>query len=260
MQRQKDLYIKRVKEALEVPTNLLIQANSLRMIQKEEERAENPEPPYEFERWVNIYILTDSEEQLSFWIEEEREWIENAAILAGNMTFIELGLEKSFNPVDEKLLRWMQERSLRTAQLIQGVTDKDVLMTLWDTVYEGHYSIPKFVEGLRESYSFSKKRAEVIARTEVISASRSGQYHGDLQSGLVIGKKWRSALQERTRRGHREADGQIVKMDEPFLVANGKGQLEPLMFPGDYSLGASADNTIQCRCWYKRIFEGEEME
>lgn len=260
MKSERDLYIKRLKEAPEVPTTVLIHANSLRMIQKEGQRAEVPDPPYEFERWVKINILDDSEEQLSLWVEEEREWIESAAVQAGITTFAELGMEISFNERDEHLLRWMQERSLRSAQLIKGVTDEDVLMTLWDVVFDGKYSIPRFVEALTESYSFSKRRAEVIARTEVISAARSGQYHGDVQSGIVIGKKWRSALQERTRPGHRAADGQVVRIDEPFLVANGKGQLEPLLFPGDNSLGAGPDNTIQCRCWYYRILEGEELE
>lgn len=222
-------------------------------------REEIPDPPYEFEKWVNVYILDESEEQLSFWVEEEREWMESAAVTAGTETLISLGVEKIFNARDEKLLRWIQERSLRSASLIKGVTDKDVLMTLWDVVYEGNYSIKKFSEALTDSFAFSDQRAEVIARTEVISASRSGQYHGDIQSGIVIGKKWRSALQERTRPGHREADGQVVALEEPFLVANSKGQLEPLLFPGDSSLGAGPDNTVQCRCWYYRILEGEEM-
>ena len=257
---QRDTYIKRVKEAPEIPTSLIIQANSLRSIQMESKREEIPDPPFEFERWVSVNILNDSEEQMALWIEEGRDWIENAAVTVGSAALSELTAEIIFNAKDEKLLRWLQERSLRSAQLIQGVTDKDVLMTLWDVVFDGNYSVRKFVQALTDSFAFSPHRAEVIARTEVISASRAGQFHGDMQSGHVIGKKWRSANQERTRPGHRMADGQIVPLEEPFLVANKRGQLEPLMFPGDTSLGASASNVIQCRCWYYRILEGEEMK
>lgn len=260
LRNERDLIIQKIKDAPDIPTMVLLEAKSLRMIQKDNQRNEIPDPPFEFEKWVTVNILDDSEEQLSFWVEEERDWMETAAVTAGKEAFISLGVEKIFNARDEKLLRWIQERSLRSASLIKGVTDEDVLMTLWDVVYEGNYSIKKFSDALKESFAFSDQRAEVIARTEVISASRAGQYHGDLQSGIVIGKKWRSALQERTRQGHREADGQIVALDEPFLVANGKGQLEPLLFPGDSSLGAGPDNTIQCRCWYYRILEGEEMK
>ncbi|MBN1631696.1 MAG: hypothetical protein JW990_18225, partial [Thermoleophilia bacterium] len=42
--------------------------------------------------------------------------------------------------------------------------------------------------------------------------------------------------------------GQVRPIAEPFEVANRKGVLEYLMFPGDRSLGASAENVIQCCC------------
>ena len=250
MRRQRNLYIERLKDAPDIPTTVLAEAHSLRSVQRDEK----PEPPTQFEGWVNVYILYDSMDQMEMWIDEEREWIENAAVLAGMQSLLELTTEIEFNERDARLLRWLSERSRRDAQLIQGVTDKDVLLTLWDVVYEGNFSINKASKALRETYSFSPERAETIARTEIISAGRAGQYHGDLQSGMVIGKRWMAAQQERTRDHHRKADGQVVAFDEPFIVDG-----EPLMFPGDSSLGAGAGNTINCRCWYERILEGEEM-
>jgi hypothetical protein len=38
--------------------------------------------------------------------------------------------------------------------------------------------------------------------------------------------------------------GQGILFDEPFVSPSG----DRLMFPGDRSLGASADETVQCRC------------
>lgn len=256
LREQRDLYIDRLEKAPDIPTSVLVEAGSLRSFKREE----TPDPPYQFERWVKTYILNDSGEQLELWVQEGREWIENAAILAGAAALAELDLEMEFNERDERLLRWLSERSRRSAQLIQGVSDEDVLMTLWDVVYEGQFTINKASRALRDSYAFSPVRAERIARTEIISAGRAGQYHGDLQSGMVIGKRWMAAHQDRTREGHREADGQVVAFDEPFYVANGSGQVEALMFPGDTSFGASASNVIQCRCWYERILEGEELK
>ncbi|MFP5116084.1 phage minor head protein [Bacillaceae bacterium C204] len=256
LRNQRNTYIERLKAAPVLPTSVLVEARTLRSIQREDK----PEPPHAFEVWVNSYILTDSPQQLEMWVEEGRDWMQNAAILAGTETLLELAVDVVFNQRDTKLLRWLSERSRRSAQLIQGATDEDVLMNLWDVVYEGHFSINKATAALQESFAFSKGRAERIARTEILSAGRAGQFHGDRQSGIVIGKKWMAAQNERTRRGHREADGQVVAFDEPFYVANGSGQLEPLMFPSDSSLGASASNVIQCRCWYKRILEGEELE
>lgn len=252
---QVNTYIERLEKAPDVPTRALLDIDSLRSIKREE----TPYPSWEFEKWVKVNILTDSADQMELWDELGRDWISQAAAEAGQATLDYLETAMVFNERNETLLRWLQERSLRTAQLIQGVNDERVLMNLWDTVYEGQYSIEKLAKNLREDFAFSKERSRVIARTETITATRAGQFHGDKQSGMVIGKKWRAALQDRTREGHREADGQVVPLDEPFYVANAKGQVEPLLFPGDSSLGSSASNTIQCRCWYKRILEGEEM-
>lgn len=261
LKREKETYIKRLEEAPPIPTMAIVEARALSMVRREENTRENPEPSPDFESWITVNVLNpDYEEQLELWVEESGELMENTAVLFGQIAMLELGAELIFNQTDERLARWLSERSRREAQLIKGATDEDVIMTLWDVVMDGNYSIPKFVEALEESFAFSKQRAERIARTEVISASRAGQYHGDMQSGLVIGKKWMAANQERTRDGHRGANGQVVAFDEPFLVANANGQLEPLLFPGDTSLGCSASNIVNCRCWYKRILEGEELE
>lgn len=257
---QRNTYIERLKEAPDVPTDILMEARTLRMIRQEEQREEKPEPPLSLVAWVNTYITHDTYDQIEMWVQEGREWIENAAVLAGMESLIELDLEMEFNATDTRLVRWIAERSRRSAELIQGVSDESVLMELWDVVYEGKYTIPKAAKALQDSFAFSPARAERIARTEIISAGRSGQFHGDLQSGIVIGKKWRAADQPgRTREGHLEANDQVVAFDQPFYVANGQGQVEALMFPGDTSLGATASNVIQCRCFYTRILEGEEM-
>jgi hypothetical protein len=254
LQSQLDQYLINLRNAPEVPSRMLVDIESMRSLNREDK----PKPPKEFEEWVKVNILKGQEEQLSLWNEEGLDWIEQAAQLAGEATLLELGLEKDFNSRDEQLLRWLTNRANDSAELIQGATDYDVIMTLWDVAYDGKFTIVKFSNALQESFTFSEGRATRIARTEVLNAGRSGQYYADAQSGIVIGKEWKSANQDRTRAGHRAANGQVVKFDEPFLVANGSGVKEELLFPGDHSLGATASNVIQCRCWYKRILQGEE--
>lgn len=86
-------------------------------------------------------------------------------------------------------------------------------------------------------------RSEVIARTEIISASNMGSQAGAMASELPMEKEWLSTRDERTRDDHLEADGQTQDLDEPYEVGG-----EKFMFPGDSSLGASPENIIQCRC------------
>lgn len=90
---------------------------------------------------------------------------------------------------------------------------------------------------------FTERRSVVIARTEVISASNAGSYFAAKQSNLPMKKEWLATKDKRVRDTHEKADGQVREMDEPFNVGRGK-----LMFPGDSSLGAPAEEVIQCRC------------
>ena len=90
---------------------------------------------------------------------------------------------------------------------------------------------------------FSERRSIVIARTEVISASNAGSFFGAKQTGLPLQKEWLATQDKRVRDTHKKVDGQIREMDEPFNIGRGK-----LMFPGDSSLGAPKEETIQCRC------------
>ena len=66
-------------------------------------------------------------------------------------------------------------------------------------------------------------------------------YVAATKMGIEMEREWVSALDARTRPEHAEADGQVVGVDEPFIVGG-----EKLMFPGDRS--GSGWNIYNCRC------------
>lgn len=243
LQEEMDIIVENLKNAPEMPTRLLAEMYS---------RADIDEPIKAFIDWVKKYILK-SKDRTEIWAEKLLEWLKRISRKTGEVTLAELTTDIEFNDKDEKLLRALQERSLRQAELIQGVTDEDVIKTLWDVVMDEKYTIQKATAALQESFAFSKSRAQTIARTEILGAARTGQFYGDVQSNMVIGKTWRSAHDSKTRDAHAAADGQTVRFDETFVVGG-----EELMFPGDTSHGATAKNVIQCRCFYTRILKGEE--
>lgn len=95
-------------------------------------------------------------------------------------------------------------------------------------------------------------RATVIARTESINALRAGRDEGIRQaieqgamSRDATTKVWDSSGDARVRPDHVQMDGQEVAIDEAFVAPDGS----LLMYPGDTSLGASAAQTVQCRCF-----------
>lgn len=56
-------------------------------------------------------------------------------------------------------------------------------------------------------------------------------------------KQWVTVGDERVRDLHVRVNGQIKPINQPFVVND-----ERLMYPGDNFYGASANNTINCRC------------
>lgn len=80
-----------------------------------------------------------------------------------------------------------------------------------------------------------------IVRTEghrVQVESANDAQHDAKAKGADIVKQWDAALDDRTRESHRQVDGEIRELDEPF--SNG------LMYPSDPSGGA--EEVVNCRC------------
>lgn len=252
-----DKIIALVEAAGMPPSDVLVDANTLRLKYAGRPTAVKPAPPDLFSFWVKSIVLNDGffSQQLNLFTDLLAGIVRGAATISGVSTLLELGTGTQFNTKDRALLQYITTQSERSASLIRGESDKRVIQSLWDVVYEGDYTIPKATERLQQDYGFSKKRAKVIARTEIIGASHKGQYVADTQSGIVIAKTWQSALDGKTREAHVKADQQTVAFDQPFKV---KG--EYLLHPSDQSLGASPGNVIQCRCWYSRILQGEKWE
>jgi len=95
-----------------------------------------------------------------------------------------------------------------------------------------------------------KYRGDVIARTESIDALRAGHHEslrqateaGDVKEGDVT-REWDATGDRLTRPTHSRADGQKRQGNAPFDVGGYQ-----LRYPGDSSLGAPAEERVQCRC------------
>jgi uncharacterized protein with gpF-like domain len=90
-----------------------------------------------------------------------------------------------------------------------------------------------------------KNRAALIARTETHNAAMYANhaYHKKVKDdyGVKMLKQWVSAGDLRTRSAHAAANGQVVDMDEDFIVGG-----VPMAYAGDPKGGAK--NVINCRC------------
>lgn len=149
-----------------------------------------------------------------------------------------------------------------TKLAIAGEKDKAVILRkleseLTTALLKGE-SIPQMAKRLKNVSEGYLSNTVRIARTETTRVENSAKMDVGEQGkkyGYNMWKRWISTDDERTRQAHLDADGQEVPQDEPFVVDG-----EELMFPGDISLGASAANTINCRCTMVNFIKEKEDE
>jgi len=112
------------------------------------------------------------------------------------------------------------------------------------------------IDRMAQQYSnkLLRQRGETIARTETLKALNAGRQealdqlienpNNDVRAEDVV-RAWDSAGDARTRETHAAADKQDpVPQGQPFIVGG-----YSLMYPGDTSLGAPAEEVINCRCY-----------
>ncbi len=104
----------------------------------------------------------------------------------------------------------------------------------------------------RYSARLIQLRGEVIARTEGLPAIRAAKREAYQQlvddgrvDAMAIVRDWVTTKDGRQRDTHDAMGGQEVRgLDAPFVSPRGA----MLLYPGDTSLGAGADEIIACRC------------
>lgn len=99
--------------------------------------------------------------------------------------------------------------------------------------------------GLKKgAFKTAAQRADTIARTELNRVANLGTLKRLEDSATripTLGKEWHSAHDPRVRPTHSKADGQVVPVNEPFLVGGHKA-----MHPLDPDL--PAEESVYCRC------------
>jgi HK97 family phage portal protein len=147
--------------------------------------------------------------------------------------------------------QWMgfirQDLLTEAADKISGIgaATKTQIRRVLDAAVESGSSLLQASEEIDNLYldQIIPNRSEVIARTEVVSASNRASDFAAHETGLNLEKEWIATKDDRTRESHEAVDGQRVKLDAPFVV-NG----HDMLYPGDSSQGAPASEIIQCRC------------
>lgn len=184
--------------------------------------------PFDRQRWIKAFRI------------EGRELTGLIVDATGTLAANEVGISTAFNVKDPNIIRGIERQAQRFAEEVNATTWQALKDTLQAGIRDGE-SIDLMAKRV-ESVMGDRIRSsgEVIARTEVTRATNFGTTEGWRQSGVVTGKQWLAALDDRTRTTHAEAHGQTVGLDDDFQVGACRGPA-----PGDIDC---ASETINCRC------------
>ncbi len=193
-----------------------------------QEAAAAAESPFDKKLWIKRFR------------EEAKPVILSIIETAAKAALADLGLGIAFDILNPAVVRFLEGRAQRFAQEVNETTWKQLKESLGAGI-EGGEGIPKLQERVEQVMGDRiRSTPETIARTEVIGASNGGTLEAWKQSGVVKGKVWLAALDDRTRDDHREAHGQTVDLDADFEVGGVRGQGPGLM--GDPA------QDCNCRC------------
>jgi hypothetical protein len=152
----------------------------------------------------------------------------------------------------ETIDMYMTDRGSKLAQFASSVDDSLVAVleqTIAEVSIEGGLSPGQITRRLftrmrdEEGAPLSEGRADRIARTETAAIDNFGIDEGYKAAGITE-REWVTIKDGRQRDTHDEIDGQVRAVGVPFDLPDG----DQMMFPGDTSLGAKPENTINDRC------------
>lgn len=174
-------------------------------------------------------------------------WVVDTGVSAANGTGDRLAIED----IDDATVTGAMRR--RTLILANSVTEttRDVLQSqvLEQGVAAGE-SVDQLADRVRGTFeTLSTSRARTIARTETVGAFNESSLITASRSGLLVGKRWLSTFDTRTRPEHRSLHGDEVTISDSF--SNG------CRYPGDPY--GRASTTVNCRCTLQWVFEDEDL-
>ena len=193
--------------------------------------------PFDLPRWIRTFRVAI------------RPLLLDAAGDAGQAALDALSLGIAFDVSDPNVARFLEGRAQRFAVQVNQTTWDRLRQSLAEGIRAGEGTDALAARVAAVMGRRIGADAETIARTEVSGAANGGTLLSWKQSGVVTGKRWWAAFDERTRETHSQAHGQTVGIDEDFTVGRGHGPA-----PGQIGL---PEEDVNCRCSISAIIDTE---
>jgi SPP1 gp7 family putative phage head morphogenesis protein len=166
----------------------------------------------------------------------------------GDAALGELGLELAFELDKRERRAWIQRHAAKAITNTSATTRQRLRE---EVPAEG--TLDEVVAAIDRVFDGRRGNVLTIARTETAPAFNYATTEAWTESEIVGEKEWLTAKDDEVRPHHVEADGQVVRLEDPFEVDG-----ESLDFPGDPN--GSPENIINCRCTMLPVLDTRKRE
>jgi SPP1 gp7 family putative phage head morphogenesis protein len=153
-----------------------------------------------------------------------------------------------FDPFTPAIKDYFESRALKVVKDVNDETKKQLRATLSQGVQDGEsgYELRARVEAVFGNAS--TMRADRIARTETSRAQGFGDIQAWTQSGVVSGKEWFTAEDERVCPFCDDMDGKVVGLEDNFFDKGDSLEAGGKTLDLNYDDVPSAPLHVGCRC------------
>ena len=181
----------------------------------------------------------------------EDGWIGNLFDLQGQNIPLLIGINQ------EHVIKAINTNSKLSKSLYDSIDIDDLKKTIQSELSRGisqSYTYSQIAKNIDNASKISLSNAMRIARTEGHRITQESIYNNQTEAkkrGCEIKRQWDSTLDKFTRPHHQRLDGQIVGVDEPFVI---ESTGDTAMYPGDFGV---AHEDINCRCTVVQVAQWE---
>lgn len=184
-----------------------------------------------------------------------REHTEGAAVAGRRVAARRHQLDVAFDVVPEETLDELYDWAVDLSHEVTENMADDMAQYL-RSAYEEGLSIPDIANDLNDEFFDQRLRdwkAEQLARDNTIAPSNAGAHTAHQEAEGVVAEQWVATGDDRTRETHADAHGQVVAVDNTFVVGGYEAE-----HPGDTSLPVG--EFTHCRCTVVPVFADELTE
>jgi|GEM_PF-460886 len=156
-------------------------------------------------------------EMVKPWVVKMTPLIREIVLSSGRDALNDIDVDGELNLATQSAIEFLRVHATELMTTINHTTREKLKVTLVEGVEKGE-SIPELQKRVKDVFiEATTTRTEMIARSEVLRASNFGAEEAYNQSGVVSGKEWLTAVDDRVCPGCEAMDGKIVDVSEDYF-------------------------------------------